>query len=100
MTLQVGLRYPEKLAGLLCLSGYVPLSDKVTAERHPANAHTPIFLAHGTQDSVIPLQRAQQSKNLLQSLDYQIDWHEYVMPHSVCEQEIADIGHWLKKVLG
>ncbi len=99
MALQVGLRYPEKLAGLLCLSGYVPLRDVLTNERHSANHHTPIFLAHGRADPVIPLQRAEQSRDLLLELGYSIEWHEYMMQHSVCEEEIGDMSTWLQKVL-
>lgn len=99
MALQTGLRYPEKLGGLLCLSGYVPLNDKIANERHAANQATPIFLVHGRADPVIPIQRAEQSRDLLKSLAYQVEWHEYMMQHSVCEEEITDISVWLKKVL-
>ncbi len=99
MTLQTGLRYPEKLAGLLCLSGYVPLRDAIGNERHPANQATPIFQAHGRADTVIQIQRAEQSRDLLKSLGYQVEWHEYMMAHSVCEEEIDDISAWLKKIL-
>lgn len=99
MALQTGLRYPEKLGGLLCLSGYVPLNDKIANERHAANQTTPIFLVHGRADPVIPIQRAEHSRDLLKSLAYQVEWHEYMMQHSVCEEEITDISVWLKKVL-
>ena len=99
MTLQVGLRHPQKLAGLMCLSGYVPLADKVAAERHTANQETPIFMVHGTADPVIPVQRAEQSRDLLKQLGYQVEWHDYWMQHSVSPQEIIDIGNWLRKVL-
>lgn len=99
MTLQTGLRHPEQLAGLLCLSGYVPLNNAIAAERHTANQDTPIFLVHGSADPIIPLQRAEQSRDLLASLGYQIEWHEYMMQHSVCLEEIADIGNWLRAVL-
>lgn len=99
MTLQTGLRYPQKLGGLLCLSGYVPLREHVGTERHAANQDTPIFLAHGVADPVIQLQRAEQSRDLLQALGYQVEWHAYPMQHSVCLEEITDIGHWLGKVL-
>jgi phospholipase/carboxylesterase len=99
MALQVGLRHPEKLAGLLCLSGYVALRDVVASERTAANQATPIFLAHGTADPVIPLLRAEQSRNLLQDLGYALEWHEYMMQHSVCEEEIRDIGNWLRRVV-
>ncbi len=99
MTLQAGLRHPEKLAGLMCLSGYVPLADKVAAERTEASKQTPIFLVHGRMDPVIPVQRAIASRDLLQSLGYQVEWHEYPMQHSLCQEEIVHIGAWLKKVL-
>ena len=99
MALQVGLRHPEKLAGLLCLSGYVPLRDAVKDERHGANQHTPIYLAHGRADPVIPIQRAEQSRDLLRDLGYKIEWHEYMMQHSVCGEEIDDISAWLQGIL-
>ena len=99
MTLQTGLRHPETLAGLLCLSGYVPLAQSVALERDPASAGTPIFMAHGSDDPVIPLQRAEQSRDLLMVLGHDIEWHEYPMQHSLCQEEIADIGLWLTRVL-
>lgn len=99
LTLQTGLRYPERLAGLLCLSGYLPLQLEVAAERHPANQDTPIFLAHGSQDPVIPVQRAEASRDFLRTLGYAVDWHCYQMQHAVCPQEIDDIGSWLRQRL-
>ena len=99
MALQTGLRYPEKLAGLMCLSGYLPLSEKTEAERSSANQNTPIFMAHGSADPVVVLSRAQQSREGLKQLGYDIEWHEYRMQHSVCAEEVADIGSWLRKVL-
>ncbi|MES2261372.1 MAG: carboxylesterase [Pseudomonadota bacterium] len=99
MTLQAGLRHPEKLAGLMCLSGYVPLADKVAAERSAASVQTPIFMVHGRMDPVIPLARAAASRDLLQTLGYQVEWHEYYMQHSLCQDEVDHIGAWLKKIL-
>ncbi len=99
MTLQTGLRHPEKLAGLMCLSGYLPLADKVAAERTEASKQTPIFLVHGRMDPVIPVQRAIASRDALLALGYQVEWHEYPMQHSLCQEEIVHIGAWLKKVL-
>ncbi|MFT5591402.1 MAG: phospholipase/carboxylesterase [Bradyrhizobium sp.] len=99
MTLQTGLRHPEQLAGLLCLSGYVPLNAKLARERHPANQHTPVFLAHGESDPVIPIARAEQSRDLLLSLGYAVEWHNYPMQHSLCPQEINAIGAWFRKTL-
>jgi phospholipase/carboxylesterase len=99
MTLQTGLRYPEQLAGLMCLSGYLPLADKIDSERSHANQHTPIFMAHGRGDGVVVIHRAETSRDQLKELGYDIEWHEYPMPHSVCEEEIEDISGWLKQVL-
>jgi phospholipase/carboxylesterase len=99
MALQTGLRHPEKLAGLLCLSGYVPLADKLSNERHAASVGTPVFMVHGVHDGVIPIARAQASRDLLKALGYQVEWHEYMMQHSLCQEEVDDIGAWLKKVL-
>ena len=98
MTLQTGLRYPEKLAGLLCLSGYLPLHSQVAVERHAANLTTPVFMAHGRSDPVVPLLRAEQSCDLLSALGYQVEWHDYPMPHTVCPQEIDDIGEWFRRI--
>lgn len=99
MTLQTGLRYPQSLAGMLCLSGYLPLEKSAAAERHPANQQTPIYLAHGRDDGVITIDRAEASRDLLIELGYTVEWHNYLMQHSVCEKEIVDIGLWLQRVL-
>ena len=99
MTLMTGLRYGEKLAGMVCLSGYLPLLDKTAAERNPANAATPIFMAHGLQDPIVQLARAQASREALETLGYKIEWHDYPMPHSVCAEEIEALGTWLQKAL-
>ena len=99
MTLMTGLRHAERLAGLVGLSGYLPLAAKLEAERHAANTATPIFLCHGTQDPVIPITRARQSRDVLVSTGHAVEWHEYAMPHSVCAAEIVDLNRWLLKVL-
>jgi phospholipase/carboxylesterase len=100
MTLQTGVRHPEKLAGMLCLSGYLPLADKVVHERTEESLATPIFMAHGRQDNVVPIARAHQSRDLLAGMGYAVEWHEYMMAHTLCLEEIQDIAAWLKKVLG
>ena len=100
IALQTALRYPKRLAGVMALSTYLPLAATLPAERAAANAEVPIFMAHGSYDPVIPLGRAEQSRGLLQSLGYPVEWREYGMPHSVCPEELADIGAWLGKVLG
>ena len=99
MTLHTGIRFKEKLAGLMGLSGYLPLIDMAAHEREPANAATPIFLAHGTHDPVVTLERAEASRAKLVDLGYPVRWHTYPMPHSVCAQEIDDISSFLQSVL-
>jgi phospholipase/carboxylesterase len=96
MTLMTGLRHDERLAGLVGLSGYLPLAAKTGAERHAANRDVPIFLAHGSSDPVIPIARARQSRDALVAMGHAVEWHEYPMPHSVCAEEIADLGRWLR----
>ena len=99
IVLQSALRHPERLAGVLALSTYVPLAATLEAERAVANADLPIFMAHGAYDDIIPLARAEQSRRLLESLGYPVQWHAYPMPHSVCPQEIADISAFLRRIL-
>ena len=99
MTLHTGIRFKEKLAGLMGLSGYLPLIDMAAQERQAANAATPIFLAHGTHDPVVTLERAEASRAKLVELGYSVQWHTYPMPHSVCAQEIDDISSFLQSVL-
>lgn len=99
MTLQTGLRFSHKLAGLICLSGYLPLQGSVSAEHHAANKAIPIFMAHGRGDGVVTIDRAEKSRDFLLELGYNIEWHEYLMQHSVCEEEIDDIGNWLQRTL-
>jgi len=99
MTFMAGLRCAERLAGLVGLSGYLPLAAQTAAERSPANAGVPIFMAHGSADPVIPIARALASRDALTALGYPVEWHEYRMPHSVCAQEIADLNRWLLEVL-
>ena len=100
IALHAGLRDPERIAGIMALSAYVPVGEKLSAERSTANRDVPIFMGHGSNDPIIPLVRAEQSRNLLKSLGYPVEWHEYGMPHSVCPEELTDIGTWLRKVLG
>jgi phospholipase/carboxylesterase len=95
MTLMTGLRHAERLAGLVGLSGYLPLAAQLEVERHDANRATPIFLAHGTQDPVIPIARARQSRDILTATGHAVEWHEYPMAHSVCAAEIVDLNRWL-----
>ncbi|HEU4625538.1 MAG TPA: dienelactone hydrolase family protein [Steroidobacteraceae bacterium] len=99
MSLMTGTRYPEKLAGIMALSCYMLLAPKLEAERSSANGATPIFMAHGTQDPVVPYALGEESRQLLEKLGYPVEWHSYPMPHSVCVEEVADIAAWLRRVL-
>jgi phospholipase/carboxylesterase len=99
IALHAGLRQSERLAGIMALSTYVPLADKLATEANRANREVPIFMAHGTADPMIPYERATASRDLLLQQGYALEWHEYRMQHAVCPQEIADIGVWLRRVL-
>lgn len=99
MALHTGLRLPHRLAGIVALSGYLPLADTFAAQRHSANQHTPIFMAHGSMDPVVIPARGQASRDLLASLGYSVNWHSYPMPHSVHPQEVADISAFITRVL-
>lgn len=99
IALHTGLRHPERLAGIMGLSTYLPLGDTVEAERHSANAQTPIFLAHGSMDPVVPMAMGERSRDGLQAMGYPVEWHDYPMVHQVCMEEIEDISAWLQRVL-
>ena len=99
MALMTGLRHKERLAGIVGMSGYLPLAATTAAERTDANALTPIFLAHGRQDNVVVHERGTASRDALREMGYEVEWHEYPMGHSVCMEEIADLNQWLVKVL-
>ena len=99
ITLGAGLRYRDRLAGLVGLSGYLPLAATTATERHDANALTPMFLAHGRNDGMVPLARGQAARDLLQGLGQPIEWHDYPMEHSVCIEEVQALQKWLLKVL-
>jgi len=99
LSLQAGLRYPEKLAGIMVLSAYLPAPQTLASEANRANRTTPIFMAHGSSDSVIPMMLAAASKRQLIDSGYAVEWHEYRMAHTVCSDELDDIVEWLKRIL-
>jgi phospholipase/carboxylesterase len=99
MALLTGLRHGERLAGIVGMSGYLPLRDQTGAERSPANADLPIFLAHGQFDPMIEIARARVARDALTDMGHPVSWHEYPMAHSVCAQEISDINAWLLQAL-
>jgi phospholipase/carboxylesterase len=99
IVLQTALRYPERLAGVMALSTYVPIASSLAAERSKANQSIPIFMAHGQFDDLIPVDRARRSRELLEKLGYSVTWKDYPMPHSVCAEEIGDIARFLVRIL-
>jgi phospholipase/carboxylesterase len=99
MTLMTGLRQSTRLAGLIALSGYLPLSQLLVSERNSGNHDVPIFMAHGSYDPVVRIQRALQTRDLLIQLGYQVDWHTYPMQHSLCGEEVVAIGAFIRRVL-
>ncbi|MDP1683281.1 MAG: carboxylesterase [Burkholderiales bacterium] len=99
IALNGALRYPQPLAGALILSSYLGLKDCLAAEASAANRALPIFMAHGTADDIVPYVLADGSRAILTQLGYRVEWHEYAMPHTVCAQEVGDIGNWLAKAL-
>jgi phospholipase/carboxylesterase len=99
IALHTATRFSKPLAGVLALSTYLPLKKTISSEQHPVNQHMPIWMAHGRFDNVIALSTAQSSREVLKDAGYPVEWHEYDMPHSVCEQEIDDIRNFLLRVL-
>ena len=99
MALFAGLRYPERLAGVMCLSGYLLLPDALEAEASDANRPVSIFQAHGTADPMVPPALGRGTREALEGAGYAVDYREYPMAHAVCREEIADIGDWLADLL-
>lgn len=98
IALTTGLTYAKKLAGILALSSYLPKKEEVMQKAEKVNQSTPIFLAHGTEDTVVPYFLGENVYHILQKNNYPVDWHTYRMPHSVCAEEIRDIGKWFESV--
>lgn len=99
VALQTGLRCSKRLAGILALSTYLPLAATLADERDGANFGLPIFMAHGTDDLMIPTAWAERSSTALKSIGYGVEWHTYPMGHAICPEEIEAVGAWLGKVL-
>lgn len=97
LALHTALRYPDRLAGVIGLSTYLPLRSTVAAEAHEANRDIPVFMAHGTDDNVINPDTCLISVNTLRSLGYAVEWHEYPMAHNVCQEEIDDIREFITR---
>ena len=99
IALHTGLRHPERLAGILALSTYLPLAGTLEAERSAASAEVPVFMAHGLHDEMIGIERALSSRDALEALGYAPAWHAYPMAHAVCEEEVTAIAGWLVRML-
>lgn len=99
IALHTGSRFKEQLGGILALSTYLALTDTLTAEESVASKSTPIFMAHGRNDPIVPYALGKASKEILIQHGYHVDWHEYPMQHSVCQEEVSDIEAWLKSVI-
>jgi phospholipase/carboxylesterase len=99
MALFTALRWPERLAGVLALSCYLPLAATLPAEAHPANAALPVFMAHGTSDPIVPLPLGEGSRDRLRASGHDVEWRSYPMAHAVCAEEVRDLRAWLLRVL-
>lgn len=99
MALLIGLQFPKKLAGMIALSGFLPYPQKILGAAPPANKQTPIFIAHGTEDPIVPYHFGKMTSDALQQACYPVTWHSYPMPHCVCDAEIADLSIWIQEQL-
>ena len=100
MALQVGLRHADRLAGIVALSAYLVLEDSLEAEAAAANRLTPILMAHGSDDPIVPIQLAEASRDVLKKRGYRVEWHTWPMPHSVCAEEVEAIAQFLMRIVG
>jgi phospholipase/carboxylesterase len=100
MALYTGLRLEQELAGIMGLSTYLMMSATLAEERAAENTRTPVFMGHGVYDPVVPLMAGQHAARTLAALDYEVEWHDYPMPHAVCPEEIDHIGAWLARRVG
>jgi phospholipase/carboxylesterase len=99
VSLYTAPRYGERLAAVMALSAYLPLAERLETERAAANSATPIFMAHGISDPVLPFALGTASRDELNALGYPVEWHQYPMAHAVCQSEVADIRSFLLRVL-
>jgi len=100
VALFAGLRHPERLAGILALSTYLPFPEKLAADKSAANAQVPILMCHGREDPMVKLWMGSESRDLLGSQGYGVEWHDYPMQHEICIEELADVSRWLRARLG
>jgi len=99
VALHAGLRHPERLAGLLALSSYLPFPEKLAAEKSRANSDVPILMCHGRMDPIVPITMGIEARQALRASGYAVDWHDYPMQHEVCAEELAQVARWLRETL-
>jgi phospholipase/carboxylesterase len=99
MALHLATRHPDTFAGVIALSCYLPLARELSKSRNTANLSTPMFMAHGTQDPVVPFALAEESRQLLEEAGFKPQWHAYPMAHALCEPEVADLRTFLRGIL-
>ncbi len=98
MALTTGLTYPERLGGMIALSGYLPRADEILQQATIANQSIPIFIGHGLEDSIVPYLLGKNAFQLLKKNNDAVEWHAYAMQHSVCAEEIVDIRAFLMRI--
>jgi len=98
IALHTGLRYPQHLGGIIALSTYLPTIAQLSSENSPANQQTPIFMAHGILDSIVAIEAGKSAYNALKAMGYPIEWHDYLMEHAVCGEEISDISSFITRL--
>lgn len=96
IALQTALRYPQRLAGVMALSTYLPLRQTMADEAAAANRNLPILMCHGSRDPIVPVQLGQASREILDAMNYDVAWHSYPMEHQVCMEQVLDISKWLQ----
>ena len=99
VALSTGLRFTERLAGIMALSAYLPFPEQLEAEKSAASSGVPVLMCHGRNDPVVPVTMGLEARDALNANGYRVEWHEYPMQHEVCAAEIAEIGRWLRHVL-
>lgn len=99
IALHLATRFDQKLAGIVALSTYLTMPESLSDEKTEANIETPVFMAHGSQDPVVPMQRGQYSAKVLEDNGFRVNWQDYPMAHAVCLEEIQALGQYFNKVL-
>jgi len=99
VALHAGLRYPQRLAGLLSLSSYLPFPETLAGEKSAANADVPILMCHGRMDPIVPIGMGLEARDTLKASGYAVEWHEYPIQHEVCAEELAEVARWLRESL-